>query len=431
MSQGLAFLDTTGVYSGLTATNRMNNAFDALLTGNSGSSAPTNALGGPPKLGQVWIDTTNASFPVKKRYTGAAWVTEAVLDVSSGIWLPVIGGGVGTITSATTCDIGAQPQSTLNVTGTTAITGLGSSAAVGQEKTLIFGGILTLTYDATVLIIPGALSKTTANGDVAKVVYLGSGHWRVTDYVPIGGTNVTSIGGVTGIVTVTGPLAMSGQALTLGSTNTAHGVAIFEGTGAMGNTGAGTAGQALISGGASADPSYKSGALVLLNTLTANNTATTLSDTTSFTGYNDYVLVLTGLQAASGTTNTLEFRIHSGGSFISSGYSAAITYSLSNSPGAGNASSANGSTGIPVLPASNWGSTGPGTSGEIAILNAADTTQPKSVTVHVIGNSSTVTITADGGGFWTGGNGAIDGFEVVSTGGQNIAKGTIKIYGRL
>src|SRR3982074_1919513 len=110
MSQGNNFLDSTGVYSGLTAVNRTNAALDALLTANSGATAPTNALGGVPKLGQVWIDTTSATLPIKKRYTGSAWVVEAVLDVTNGIWLPVVGGGVGTIASATTTDIGAQPQ---------------------------------------------------------------------------------------------------------------------------------------------------------------------------------------------------------------------------------------------------------------------------------------------------------------------------------
>jgi hypothetical protein len=185
MSQGAAFLDTTGVYSGLTAANRQNVALDALLTANSGATAPTNALGGSPKLGQVWIDTTSATLPIKKRYTGLAWVVEAVMDVTNGLWLPVVGGGIGTIASATTTDIGSQPQSTLNVTGTTTIAGLGSSAAVGQKKNLIFGGILTLTYNATSLIIPGAANITTANGDVAEVVYLGGGNWRVLHYVPI------------------------------------------------------------------------------------------------------------------------------------------------------------------------------------------------------------------------------------------------------
>lgn len=209
MSQNDLHLPTTGVFSGLTAANDLNNAIDALVTANSGTAAPTNALGGSPKAGQTWLDTTSATLPILKRYTGAAWVVEAVIDVSNGLWLPVVGGGLGTIASAGTCDIGGQPQSVLNVTGTTTITALGSSAAVGQRKTLIFGGILTLTRNASLLIIPGGLSKTTAAGDVAECVYLGSGNWRVVNYIPIAGTNVTSIAGNTGIFTLSHGLTNS------------------------------------------------------------------------------------------------------------------------------------------------------------------------------------------------------------------------------
>ncbi|MEN6535657.1 MAG: hypothetical protein ABFD89_18480 [Bryobacteraceae bacterium] len=215
MSQGNNYIPTTGVFSGLTAANDMNAALDALLTANSGSSAPTNALGGVPKLGQTWLDTTSATFPVLKRYTGSAWVVEAVIDVANGIWIPVVGSGVGTIASATTTDIGSQPQHVLNVTGTTTITGLGSTAVVGQEKVLIFGGALTLTYNSTSLIIPTQTSKVTAAGDIAIAVYLGSGNWRVLTYVPITGAGITSIDSQTGAVTTSNGITSTGASIQL------------------------------------------------------------------------------------------------------------------------------------------------------------------------------------------------------------------------
>lgn len=190
MSQGANWLPTTGVYSGLTAANDTNAALDALLTENSGSSAPTNALGGVPKLGQTWLDTTSATLPIFKRYTGSAWVVEAVIDVTNGIWMPVIGGGIGTVASSGTTDLGASPQAVQNVTGVTTITSFGSNCAKGSRKILIFGGILTLTYDAVALIIPGGSNVTTAAGDVAEAVYLGSGNWRVLNYVPLVGVSV-------------------------------------------------------------------------------------------------------------------------------------------------------------------------------------------------------------------------------------------------
>jgi hypothetical protein len=201
-SQGSNFLDTTGIYNGLTAANRLNGALDALLTCNSGSTAPTNALGGVAELGQCWLDTTSATLPVKKRYTGSGWVVEGVIDVSNGVWVPVVGGGSATVASAATTNLCASPQALITISLTNTITSFGSSCAVGQQKMLVFSGILTLTYNATSLIIPGGLSKTTANGDVAIAVYLGSGNWRVLSYVPIAGTVVTSIAGNTGDFTL-------------------------------------------------------------------------------------------------------------------------------------------------------------------------------------------------------------------------------------
>jgi hypothetical protein len=160
--------------------------------------APTNALGGAAKLGQCWIDTTSATLPIKKRYTGSGWVVEGVLDVTNGIWIPPVGGGVGSVASSGTTDLCASPQHVQNITGTTTITSFGSSCAVGTEKAVIFGGVLTLTYNATSLIIPLQTSKTTAAGDIAIAVYLGSGNWRVLVYIPITGAGVTSIDAKTG-----------------------------------------------------------------------------------------------------------------------------------------------------------------------------------------------------------------------------------------
>ena len=209
-SQFNNYLPTTGVFNGLTAANTINNALDALLTCHSGATAPTNALGGSPKLGQCWIDTTSATLPIKKRYTGAAWIVEGVLDVSNGIWLPPIGGGSATLASATTTNLCTSPQSLLTISGTTTITGFGSSCVVGQFKTLVFSGVLTLTYNATSLIIPGAASKTTAAGDIALVVYLGGGNWRVLDYVAFTGATVLSIDARTGNFTTGNGLDSTG-----------------------------------------------------------------------------------------------------------------------------------------------------------------------------------------------------------------------------
>lgn len=85
------------------------------------------------------------------------------------------------IASAATADIGAVPSQNLRVTGTTTITSLGTVAS-GTFRRLRFAGALTLTYNATSLILPGAADITTAAGDFAEFVSDGSGNWRCSNY---------------------------------------------------------------------------------------------------------------------------------------------------------------------------------------------------------------------------------------------------------
>jgi hypothetical protein len=85
------------------------------------------------------------------------------------------------VASATTTDIGAAASNTVEITGTTTITGLGTAAA-GVERWVTFAGALTLTHDGTSLILPGAANITTAAGDVAHFKSEGSGNWRCYAY---------------------------------------------------------------------------------------------------------------------------------------------------------------------------------------------------------------------------------------------------------
>lgn len=90
-----------------------------------------------------------------------------------------------TIASATTCDLGSKDATFLTVSGTTAITGLGTVSA-GIWKYVTFSGALTLTHNATSLILPGAANITTVAGDTALFLSLGSGNWRCMTYQGIG-----------------------------------------------------------------------------------------------------------------------------------------------------------------------------------------------------------------------------------------------------
>lgn len=86
-----------------------------------------------------------------------------------------------TIASATTCDLGSKDSTFLTVSGTTTITGLGTVSA-GIYKFVTFSGALTLTHNATSLILPGAVNITTVAGDTALFLSLGSGNWKCMYY---------------------------------------------------------------------------------------------------------------------------------------------------------------------------------------------------------------------------------------------------------
>lgn len=95
------------------------------------------------------------------------------------------------IASATTTDLSAATGDYVDVTGTTTITGLGTATA-GVEKTVRFTGALTLTHNATSLILPSSASITTVNGDTAIFRSLGSGNWKCISYTRQDGTAVVA-----------------------------------------------------------------------------------------------------------------------------------------------------------------------------------------------------------------------------------------------
>lgn len=83
------------------------------------------------------------------------------------------------IASAGTTSICATGTSVYaKVTGTTTITALGTANA-GCWRIITFTGALTITQNATSLILPGAASITTVAGDVAGFISEGSGNWRM------------------------------------------------------------------------------------------------------------------------------------------------------------------------------------------------------------------------------------------------------------
>lgn len=99
-----------------------------------------------------------------------------------------------TVASATTTDLGAVASDKVSITGTTTITSFGTAAA-GIDREGRFTGALTLTHNATSLIIPGGASLSTAAGDRFGAYSLGSGNWVVKWYTKADGTAVVGGGG--------------------------------------------------------------------------------------------------------------------------------------------------------------------------------------------------------------------------------------------
>jgi hypothetical protein len=94
-------------------------------------------------------------------------------------------GKVSTLSSNTTTDLGTSPTHIISISGATTITSFGSSAQTDYPLYLLtFSGSLTLTYNATSLILPGKVSIVTQANDSATAIYLGSGNWLVTSYTP-------------------------------------------------------------------------------------------------------------------------------------------------------------------------------------------------------------------------------------------------------
>ena len=82
------------------------------------------------------------------------------------------------ISSATTLVTPSGGGNFFHVTGTTTITTLMAGYSDGNEITLVFDGVLTLTHNSTRLILQGGGNVTTAAGDVFVFANEGSNNWR-------------------------------------------------------------------------------------------------------------------------------------------------------------------------------------------------------------------------------------------------------------
>lgn len=105
-------------------------------------------------------------------------------------------GGFGTsttISSGSTVDLSLALNHNALISGTTTVASFGSSTSTFLPVyKLKFNASLTITYNATTMILPGAGDITTQANDTATAQYLGQGNWQITDYAPANGTSTVS-----------------------------------------------------------------------------------------------------------------------------------------------------------------------------------------------------------------------------------------------
>lgn len=104
------------------------------------------------------------------------------------------------VPSATTTDIGAAASENVDISGNTTITGFGT-VAEGINRKGRFTGVLTLTHNATSLILPGNANITTAANDRYEARSLGGGNWIVTKYQYASGYASETVAGLLEIAT--------------------------------------------------------------------------------------------------------------------------------------------------------------------------------------------------------------------------------------
>jgi len=98
------------------------------------------------------------------------------------------------LASAATADLGTIPSRNVVITGTTGITSFGSTASTARPIYMVrYSAALTLTYNATSMILLGSADQTVAAGDSHVFEYLGSGNWRQRFVNKADGTPVISL----------------------------------------------------------------------------------------------------------------------------------------------------------------------------------------------------------------------------------------------
>lgn len=123
----------------------------------------------------AWSSTTNSNSPAGTATVGTG-VDDNLREIQ-GVIVRGLSHKGSDIASAATTDLGAVEGLMHDITGTTTITSFGTVRA-GILKVVKFEGALTLTHNATSLILKYGQNHLTADGDVFVFISEGSGNWR-------------------------------------------------------------------------------------------------------------------------------------------------------------------------------------------------------------------------------------------------------------
>lgn len=164
---------------GLSFLSDLNNMAAAVVTNNSGPTAPLVLYGN-----MLWADTS-ANKLKKRNSANTIWVEIGNLDEAGYGSLPITGGTVtgpismtgapfvevegASVTAASTTDIWTADGNTRHITGNTGITSLGIAPQAGAWMKVIFDGTPTLTQSGNLNLNAGGSNITIEAGDIAFV----------------------------------------------------------------------------------------------------------------------------------------------------------------------------------------------------------------------------------------------------------------------
>lgn len=142
-----------------------------------------------------WSATAGSNSPSGSTVIGAG--LDDNLRTIQAVVRQYLASTASNMASAATVDLSTADGFYVNITGGTTITSFGTESA-GVHYVIKFASALTLTHNATSLILPGGANITTVAGDIAWMMSEGSGNWRCLHY---SGTGTTSQQGVLELAT--------------------------------------------------------------------------------------------------------------------------------------------------------------------------------------------------------------------------------------